>query len=347
MNNIFISYRRDDSKDVSGRIYDHLVRNFTKKSIFKDLECIPIGVDFREFIVDSVISCEVMLVIIGRKWESITNDAGERRIECKDDYVRIEIETALENKIQIIPVLVSDAKLPFPEDLPDTIENICYKNAISIRHDPDFNNDISRLVKSLKNLPAHKRRRNIKVIKATTVLLSMLIAITLYLYFIKEPNPIEYEEPVVEVIPKKPVKPVIPKLLNYYIDNTDGTITDTSRNLMWERCSVGQEQKGGSCKGETEVYSWDYVNNIISEKNNYNDWRLPTREELREFISVNNSSNVINTLFPYSSERYWTSEEFYIGSEDEYAYVFDLITKKDTGEEKHEKNNIRLVRRVK
>jgi hypothetical protein len=44
---IFISYRRDDSVDITGRIYDRLVQHFSRDTVFKDVDSIPLGIDFR------------------------------------------------------------------------------------------------------------------------------------------------------------------------------------------------------------------------------------------------------------------------------------------------------------
>jgi hypothetical protein len=43
---IFICYRREDSQFITDRIFDHLTRHFSRKSLFKDVDNIPPGVDF-------------------------------------------------------------------------------------------------------------------------------------------------------------------------------------------------------------------------------------------------------------------------------------------------------------
>ena len=77
---IFISYRRQDSGDVTGRIYDRLVQQFGREAIFKDVDSIPLGVDFRISLGDAVGQCNLLLAVIGRRWLSIQNESGARPI---------------------------------------------------------------------------------------------------------------------------------------------------------------------------------------------------------------------------------------------------------------------------
>jgi hypothetical protein len=65
MRKILISYRRDDSEDVTGRIYD-------RASVFMDVDSIPLGVDFRTYLDAQVAKCHVFLAVIGRPYISWT-----------------------------------------------------------------------------------------------------------------------------------------------------------------------------------------------------------------------------------------------------------------------------------
>lgn len=147
--NIFISYRRDDSPDVTGRIYDRLVQHYGKESIFKDVDSIPFGVDFRKHLHDMVGKCDVVLAVIGDGWLNASASPGSRRLDDQADFVRIELEAALHRDIRIVPLLVKDAAMPKEEELPQTLKDLAYRNGIAIRHDPDFHVDMERLMKSL------------------------------------------------------------------------------------------------------------------------------------------------------------------------------------------------------
>jgi len=147
---IFISYRRNDNPLVAGRIYDNLIDQFGDKNIYKDIDSIPLGVDFKVHIDDAIKKCKVLLVVIGDKWLSITDREGKPAILNPKDYVRIEISAAINRNIPVIPILIENAKIPDDKDLPDDVRNLTCRNGIQIRPDPDFHNDMSRLIKGLK-----------------------------------------------------------------------------------------------------------------------------------------------------------------------------------------------------
>ena len=148
---IFISYRRADSADVTGRIYDRLKEYFGKSAIFKDVDSIPPGVDFREHLEKAVGKCKVFLVVIGDRWLEATDARRRNRLQDPDDFVRIEIESALKRNITIIPLLVRGASMPAEMKLPPSLRKLVYRNGISIRSDPDFHGDMNRLIEAISN----------------------------------------------------------------------------------------------------------------------------------------------------------------------------------------------------
>lgn len=159
MHAIFISYRRDDSSDVTGRIYDRLVQHFGRESVFKDVDAIPLGVDFRKHLADSVGRCGVFLAVIGRNWR-LGNRAHAESADNPHDFVRIEIESAFQRGIPVIPVLVQGAAVPNENELPPGLTALAYHNAISIRPDPDFHQDVGRLIKGIEtHLQTRKSER--------------------------------------------------------------------------------------------------------------------------------------------------------------------------------------------
>lgn len=148
--NIFISYRREDSADVTGRIYDFMLKEFDKKSLFKDVDSIPLGVDFKEYITKMVSQCQILLVVIGKQWLSVTDKNGNPRLWNPFDFVFIEIAAALERDIPIIPLLVQNVEMPREENLPVALKKLSYRNAALVRPDPDFHTDMERLVRGIK-----------------------------------------------------------------------------------------------------------------------------------------------------------------------------------------------------
>jgi TIR domain len=108
---IFISYRRQDTSDVAGRLYDRLADRFGEARVFMDVDTIELGVDFAEVITSAVGTCEVLLAVIGPNWVTATGKDG-RRLEDPDDIVRLEVEAALAREVRVIPVLVGGAVMP-------------------------------------------------------------------------------------------------------------------------------------------------------------------------------------------------------------------------------------------
>ena len=151
---IFISYRRADSTYLIGRIKDRLTTAFGDQSVFRDLDDIPAGVDFRTILEKETNGCNAMLVIIGPQWAGITDIKGNKRLFDPGDYTRIEVETGLkrleQNGTMVIPILVMNAAMPSPQDLPESLSQLTFQNAISVRNDPDFNNDIERLIRDIR-----------------------------------------------------------------------------------------------------------------------------------------------------------------------------------------------------
>ena len=150
MSKLLISYRREDSADVAGRIYDRLIQQFGQEAVFKDVDSIPLGVDFRIYLDEQVAKCDVFLAVIGRDWMRAGGRKGKSRLDDPRDFVRLEIESALKRQILVIPVLVGGASIPVAERLPASVQDLSYRNGIAVRPDPDFHRDMDRLIEYLK-----------------------------------------------------------------------------------------------------------------------------------------------------------------------------------------------------
>ena len=185
MRNIFVSYRREDSSDVTGRIFDYLKTAFGEKHLFKDVDSIQLGTDFRDAIKQGVNQCHVLLAIIGDEWLKATDKAGARRLDDPDDFVRLEITSALDRNIPVIPVLVEGATVPKQVDLPPPLQRLAFRNAIQVRPDPDFHNDMERLCDALsqfverqdKAKPESRRRPLVMLAAAGAIALLILLAV--------------------------------------------------------------------------------------------------------------------------------------------------------------------------
>ncbi len=125
MTKIFISYRRKDTQQIVGRIFDRLVAKFGADAAFMDIDRIPWGVDFHDYLGDQVGHAASVLAVIGHGWIDARDDAGARRLDNADDFVRIEIEAALKRGIPLGAVLIDGAPMPRPRQLPESLRPLC------------------------------------------------------------------------------------------------------------------------------------------------------------------------------------------------------------------------------
>ena len=103
---VFICYRRENSAGFAGRIYDRLVASLGRESVFIDVDGIPAGRDFVEVLSERVGRCDALIALIGHDWLASKDKDNRRRLDDASDFVRIEIEAALDRNVPVIPVLV-------------------------------------------------------------------------------------------------------------------------------------------------------------------------------------------------------------------------------------------------
>src|SRR5215467_1174825 len=124
MSGVFISYRRSDSEGYAGRIFDRLRQDFGDDQVFRDVDDIPGGARFRDEIAKHLETCNIVLVIIGPSWLDALDETGRRRLDDPEDWVRIEVSSALSHNVSVIPVTVGGASLPAAKDLPEDLRNL-------------------------------------------------------------------------------------------------------------------------------------------------------------------------------------------------------------------------------
>jgi hypothetical protein len=155
MPKIAISYRRSDTSAISGRIFDRLAAHYGKHSVFMDVDNIPIGIDFRAHIGETLRRTDVVLAVIGAGWLG-AQDGGKARIREESDPVRVEIETALARGAPVIPVLVDGAKMPDAAALPQSFGTFAFLNAAEVATGRDFDGQIGRLIAAIDRAVAAK-----------------------------------------------------------------------------------------------------------------------------------------------------------------------------------------------
>jgi TIR domain len=145
---IFVSYRREDTRHMAGRLFDRLAERFGETNVFMDVDSIEPGADFGDAIEREVQKCDVLIALIGRTWASETDGRGRRRLDDPDDLVVLEVKSALDRGIRVIPVLVDGAPAPQRNELPKGLTSLARRNAIRLDHDT-FRTDVSALLNAL------------------------------------------------------------------------------------------------------------------------------------------------------------------------------------------------------
>lgn len=152
MGGIFISYRRDDSGPYAGRLRDTLTHHFGAEQVFRDIDSVDPGERFPRLIEQEVGSCDALLALIGPEWLAITDAAGRRRLDDPDDFVRLEIATALgRSDVLVIPVLVDATSMPAAADLPKPLAALVECNAVRIT-DENWDAQVARLTGALEKV---------------------------------------------------------------------------------------------------------------------------------------------------------------------------------------------------
>ncbi len=137
---IFISYRRADTANQAGWLADRLVAQYGRNQVVKDVDSIQLGNDFADVIAAAVTSCNVLLALIGHQWLAAAPGG--------DDYVRVEIESALTRGVQVIPVLVDGARMPTAAELPPSLALLAQRAPLSLgAANPE--GDVSRITQVL------------------------------------------------------------------------------------------------------------------------------------------------------------------------------------------------------
>jgi hypothetical protein len=143
---VFISYRRSEAAAYARGLYESLVERFGRERVFLDLKNIGLGEDFVEAITAAAESCAVMIVLVSRGWSR-----GAQGQEGVDDYVRLEVATALGRKIRVIPILIQGAAMPAPKDLPADLSPLARRNALALS-DTRWDGDVGELIETLEGL---------------------------------------------------------------------------------------------------------------------------------------------------------------------------------------------------
>ncbi|WP_218511133.1 toll/interleukin-1 receptor domain-containing protein [Variovorax sp. dw_308] len=300
MSRIFLSYRRVDEHYV-GRVYDRLEDKFGEKNMFRDIDSMSPGTDFRAEIEKALGSTQVLVAIIGPGWLNAADAAGNRRLEDVNDFVRLELETAIRRKIPLIPVCVGGAVMPQANELPQTLAELSFRNAIPVRSGADFKHDIDRLIGAITaSLPS--KRIGVPKTPIALVLLGLVVSAALY-WHLRQPVPEPAPGPTLSANPPPLPEPSVPAPSQ----NMDGVPTTLSMNnqvvrdsktgRVWARdifqLGTTKELLKASAAG-TATRSQDLAAIDAKAKalllDGLTNWHLASEEEMQDLKAIDGSA---------------------------------------------------------
>ena len=184
---IFINYRREDLIATAGRLADRLTDTFGRDNLFMDVDNIPVGINFDEYLKSQVAACDVVLSVIGPNWLNAKDETNQRRLDKPDDFVAIELAAALARNIIVIPVLVDGTRMPKASELPDSLKQFALRNAIHVRN-TNFGSDAEQLITKMREALVHvrpERTEDLVILSFNAHLIaSFLLNIGVFLYFL-------------------------------------------------------------------------------------------------------------------------------------------------------------------
>lgn len=287
MTTIFISYRRDDAAAYAGRLYDGLRERYGDDHVFMDVDRIQPGENFAAVIARSIHGADVVLAVIGDSWLTVANESQQRRLDDPDDFVRLELQTALDAGRRVIPVLVGDAKMPAEQALPQPLRRLAGLQAVTLSNER-WDYDSERLIRSIDSGARPRARR--KWLWAGAALAAVALAAVLALpqtsrlvsrsvQLRAAPAAVSVEQARAMVAQHNffhtrwnaagsaAVLAPERKLLG-----TDVVVSETHYRLMWQQ------------RASPRPLDHDRARAYVEELNarrfaGFNDWRLPTLEE--------------------------------------------------------------------
>jgi hypothetical protein len=175
--NIFISYRREDASTSAVAICQYLERAFGRSRVFIDVD-MRAGSKFPEVLEHRLAECKVLLALMGPKWLDAQDEAGNRRLDDPNDWVRLEIARALKRDITVIPVCVEGGNLPKKGALPEDIQGVVDHQSVTVTT-TGFRNEMAGLARDIRAI-SNRPRQLIRIVAAAVALLLVGTGIAFY-----------------------------------------------------------------------------------------------------------------------------------------------------------------------
>ncbi len=153
---IFISFRSSGAGSYAAVYLDEVLpRVFGRERVFRSSRSIAAGADYRKVLTEALRRTRVLLVLIGDDWASVPGEDGKPLLHRDDDWVRREVGTALREKVPVIPVLLTGARLPGADRLPPDLAALADRQTVHLRHrhiDPDAGHLVRQIKRTAPDL---------------------------------------------------------------------------------------------------------------------------------------------------------------------------------------------------
>ena len=153
MPRLFLSYRVADATHAIDHLEFRLRQVFGDGNVFRDKSSLNPGDPWPDRLRSEVEQCDVLLAVIGPDWLKAKDEAGRRRLDQPEDWVRKEILLKLQLKKKLIPVLVGGAQMPRKDHLPEVLQPLADLQLAELRTGGDYEADFARLVETLEGAP--------------------------------------------------------------------------------------------------------------------------------------------------------------------------------------------------
>jgi hypothetical protein len=128
-----------------------LAERFGSSNVFKDVDSISVGQEFRSEIEDEIRQSDAIVLLIGRNFLHSIDSTGQT--DDPADYVRQEVEAALRLGVPVVPVLVEGASMPRADDLPPSMRSLVSRSVFSLRPGQGFSHDVQKLIAIVEDAP--------------------------------------------------------------------------------------------------------------------------------------------------------------------------------------------------
>jgi TIR domain len=155
---IFLSYRRTDSQVSAGRMAQFLDAIPAVDAVFLDVDGIAPGENFETNIENTLSQASHVFLLIGTQWAGPLAASDHTRIFDDDDMVRRETRLALVSRATVVPILLDEARMPRPGELPADLKALPSTNAFALRT-AHFDEDMDSLLDALLGQRQGRRSR--------------------------------------------------------------------------------------------------------------------------------------------------------------------------------------------